>query len=95
MHDLQPVWVFVYSCVSPPSRAGPKPRRMLGLDSENPALPLTPLRPASPVIDRAVGWIDTWLAIGLALPDVLVLVVLVLHGSSLLPFRGFAGLLST
>jgi len=38
------------------------------------------------VIDRAVGWIDTRLAVGLALPDVLVLVVLVLHVSSLLVF---------
>ena len=61
--------------VSPPSV-----RFQLGLDLENSTFPLTPLRPASPVIDRAVGWIDTGLAVGAALPDVLVLVVLVLHG---------------
>jgi hypothetical protein len=47
---------------------------------ENSTFPLTPLRLASPVIDRAVGRIDTRLAVGVALPDVLVLVVLVLHG---------------
>jgi hypothetical protein len=61
---------------------------LIGFDSEYSAFPFAALDLASPVIDRAVGWIDARLAVGLAEPGIFVLVVSVLlwSGHCSLPF---------